>query len=73
MAKDSSRNTKDAHQPGPRMLEFLVCPLTHTSLAYDRQANELISRAARLAYPVRNGIPLMLPSEARPLGESELD
>ncbi len=51
----------------PRLLEILVCPLTKQPLEYDRAANELISRAAGLAYPIRNGIPVMLPDEARPL------
>jgi hypothetical protein len=52
----------------PRLLEILVCPVTRTSLEYDRTAGELISRAAGLAYPIRDGIPIMLPEEARQLG-----
>ena len=51
----------------PRLLEVLVCPLTHTTLEYDRARGELISRAANLAYPIRNGVPIMLPEEARAL------
>jgi len=51
----------------PRLLEILVCPLTKTTLEYDAARQELISRAARLAYPIRDGIPIMLPEEARPL------
>ena len=51
----------------PRMLELLVCPLTKSPLTYDRTRHELVSRPARLAYPVRGGIPILLPSEARPL------
>ena len=51
----------------PRLLEILVCPVTKTSLDYDAQRQELISRAAKLAYPIRDGIPIMLPEEARPL------
>ena len=51
----------------PRLLEILVCPVTKAELSYDRDAGELISRAAGLAYPVRDGIPIMLPDEARPL------
>lgn len=51
----------------PRLLEILVCPLTKTTLEYDRARQELISRAARLAYPIREGVPIMLPEEARPL------
>jgi uncharacterized protein len=51
----------------PRLLEILVCPLTKQPLVYDRIRNELISRAAGIAYPIRGGIPIMLPDEARPL------
>ena len=51
----------------PKLLEILVCPVTKTTLEYDREAGELISRAARLAYPIRDGIPIMLPDEAREL------
>ena len=63
----------DAHVIGdgaeidPRLLEILVCPLTKGPLAYDRAAGELISTTAGLAYPVRDGIPIMLPDEARVL------
>ena len=53
----------------PRLLEVLVCPLTKAPLEYDRAANELISRKAGLAYPIRDGIPIMLPDEARKLEE----
>jgi len=51
----------------PRLLEVLVCPLTKGPLEYDRAANELISRKAGLAYRIRDGIPIMLPEEARQL------
>jgi len=51
----------------PKLLEILVCPLTKTTLEYDPARQELISRAARLAYPIRDGIPIMLPDEARAL------
>ena len=51
----------------PKLLEILVCPLTKGPLEYDPAAGELISRSARLAYPIRDGIPIMLPEEARPL------
>jgi uncharacterized protein YbaR (Trm112 family) len=51
----------------PLLLEILVCPLTKQTLTYDRQAQELISKAAGLAYPIRDGIPVMLPEEARKL------
>ena len=53
----------------PKLLEILVCPLTKTSLDYDAQNQELISRAAGLAYPIRDGIPVMLPEEARKLDD----
>jgi uncharacterized protein YbaR (Trm112 family) len=53
----------------PRLLEILVCPVTRTPLEYDRAAGELISRAAGLAYPIRDGIPIMLAEEARSLVE----
>jgi hypothetical protein len=51
----------------PALLEILVCPVTKTSLRYDRIRNELVSEAAGLAYPIRDGIPIMLPEEARPI------
>lgn len=51
----------------PRLLEILVCPITKGPLEYDRDGGELISRKAGLAYPVRDGIPIMLPEEARKL------
>ncbi|MDR6291898.1 MULTISPECIES: Trm112 family protein [Inquilinus] len=51
----------------PRLLEMLVCPLTKSPLRYDAKAQELISDQARLAYPIRDGIPIMLIDEARPL------
>lgn len=53
------------------ILKFLVCPLTKGPLRYDEKAQELISHTARLAYPIREGIPIMLIEEARPLDESE--
>jgi uncharacterized protein YbaR (Trm112 family) len=53
----------------PKLLEILVCPLTKGPLEYDRGSHELISRKASLAYPVRDGIPIMLPDEARRLEE----
>jgi uncharacterized protein YbaR (Trm112 family) len=61
-------NTSPDHAPvDPRLLEILICPVTRTALEYDRAAGELISRAAGLAYPIRDGIPIMLPEEARVL------
>lgn len=53
----------------PRLLEILVCPVTKGPLHYDRDAGELISRKAGLAFPIRDGIPIMLPDEARPLAD----
>ena len=53
----------------PKLLEILVCPLTKGRLDYDSSAQELVSRSAKLAYPIRDGIPIMLPEEARPLTE----
>ena len=53
----------------PRLLEIMVCPLTKMPLHYDREKQELVSRTARLAYPIRDGIPIMLPQEARSLGD----
>ena len=49
----------------PKLLDMLVCPLTKTRLEYDKSKQELISKAAGLAYPIRSGIPIMLPDEAR--------
>lgn len=61
--------TAQSHGAGVdrKMLEALVCPLTQRPLDYDREAQELISRSANLAFPIRDGIPIMLPDEARPL------
>lgn len=55
----------------PKLLEILVCPMTKTTLVYDRDKQELISKAAGLAYPIRAGVPIMLPGEARPLSDEE--
>jgi uncharacterized protein YbaR (Trm112 family) len=55
-----------------KLLELLVCPVTKGPLDYDRDRQELLSRSARLAYPVRNGIPILLENEARPLTDEEL-
>jgi uncharacterized protein YbaR (Trm112 family) len=55
----------------PKFLELLVCPLTKGPLTWNAETSELISKAARLAYPVRDGIPIMLPSEARTLPPEE--
>jgi len=55
-----------------KLLDILVCPITKGALVYDREKQELISRAARLAYPIRDGIPVMLEEEARKLTEEDL-
>jgi len=57
----------EATRVDPKLLELLVCPLTKGTLEYDAGRQELISRSAKLAYPIRDGIPIMLPEEARPL------
>jgi uncharacterized protein YbaR (Trm112 family) len=62
-----SDSNRSAGTIDPKLLEILVCPLTKTTLEYDAERQELISRAAKLAYPIRDGIPIMLPDEARPL------
>jgi uncharacterized protein YbaR (Trm112 family) len=56
-----------ANSVDPRLLEVLVCPLTHGPLDYDKKAQELLSKKAKLAYPIRDGVPIMLPEEARKL------
>jgi uncharacterized protein len=64
---DSERVSRGARTIDPKFLEILVCPVTKTTLEYDREAQELVSRAARLAYPIRDGIPILIEEEARPL------
>ena len=59
---------RPANTVDPKLLEILVCPLTKSRLEYDVEKQELVSRAAKLAYPIRDGIPIMLPDEARKLG-----
>ncbi|BCM84865.1 hypothetical protein NS228_13450 [Methylobacterium indicum] len=59
----------EAARVDPKLLELLVCPLTKERLDYDSARQELISRSAKLAYPIRDGIPIMLPEEARALAE----
>jgi uncharacterized protein YbaR (Trm112 family) len=58
-------------QIDPKLLEILVCPVTRTALVYDHEKQELISRIAGLAYPIRGGVPIMLEGEARELSEAE--
>ncbi len=55
-----------------KLIELLVCPVTKGPLQYDRERQELVSRSARLAYPVRDGIPILLETEARTLTDTEL-
>lgn len=62
---EPERHPQDAPAADRHMLEALVCPVTRAPLSYDAERQELISRAAHLAYPIRNGIPIMLESEAR--------
>lgn len=65
---DAAKQNENPVEPtriDPRLLEILVCPLTKSSLDYDAARQELISRQAKLAYPIRDGIPIMLPEEAR--------
>jgi len=57
----------------PKLLELLVCPVTKGHLEYDRERQELMSRPARLAYPIRDGIPILLEEEARVLSDEELE
>ena len=64
---DHDNPRTEMHRLDPRLLEILVCPLTKGRLDYDREAQELVSLSARLAYPIRDGIPIMLPEEARPI------
>ena len=66
MDKDNARGGRSVD---PKLLEILVCPVTKTTLEYDRQRQELVSRAARLAFPIRDGIPILLEEEARRLEE----
>jgi uncharacterized protein YbaR (Trm112 family) len=56
-----------------KLLELLVCPVTKGPLEFKRDSQELVSRSARLAYPVRDGIPVLLENEARPLTDAELE
>jgi uncharacterized protein YbaR (Trm112 family) len=59
------------HEIDPKLLEILVCPVTKTALVYDKAAQELVSKPAGLAYPIRDGIPIMLQEEARELSDEE--
>jgi uncharacterized protein YbaR (Trm112 family) len=69
---EAGKTRRGPQMPDPLMLDLLVCPLTHTSLRLDRERMELVSMAARLAFPIRDSIPIMLASEARPLSDEEI-
>src|SRR3981189_1460535 len=68
----TSQIAKDASEIDPKLLEIVVCPLTKGPLRYDRAAKELVSDQAGLAYPIRDGIPIMLVDEARALSDDEI-
>lgn len=73
-AQQSTRSTsRSSGKNGvdPRLLEVLICPVTRGPLTYDRDTNELVSRRAGLAYPIRDGVPIMLRDEARELSTAE--
>ena len=67
MSDDNSKTAPVGGEVDPGLLEILVCPVTKGPLRYDRARGELVSEQARLAYPIRDGIPIMLPDEARQL------
>lgn len=69
MTTNTDDDTGTAPEVDPKLLEMLICPLTKGPLHYDRERQELISEQARLAYPIRDGIPIMLVDEARSLDE----
>ena len=69
--KKEQTEIKEEASLDPRFVETLICPLTHGPLRYDRQANELVSAKARLAFPVRSGVPILLESEPRELKDGE--
>jgi hypothetical protein len=64
-ADKAPEGAREPTRVDPRLLEILVCPLTKSTLEYDSARQELVSRSARLAFPIRDGIPIMLPEEAR--------
>ncbi|MBL1431527.1 MAG: Trm112 family protein [Robiginitomaculum sp.] len=63
-----NNETPIPREPDPKMLDLLVCPITHGPLVYDKKAQELLSKKAKLVYPIRDGVPIMLENEARKLG-----
>lgn len=68
---DHSKTQRQEEKTDPRLLELLVCPLTKGPLTYDASRRELVSVKARLAYPIRDGVPLMTAEAARPLDDDE--
>lgn len=71
-SQDASQQPSTDHATDPKLLELLVCPFTRMPLIYDAGAQELISRAASLAFPIRHGVPLMTEDAARPLTDEDL-
>jgi uncharacterized protein YbaR (Trm112 family) len=71
-AEKSEHEDRQENAVDPKLLELLVCPLTKTTLIYDAEARELISIAAGLAFPIRNGVPLMIEDAARKLTDEDL-
>ncbi len=69
MVRDNETTKINFAKPDPKLLEMLACPLTKTALRYDEAAGELISDKAALAFPIRDGIPIMLIEEAREIGK----
>ena len=69
---NTTNNATNSSSIDSKLLQLLVCPITKGPLEFDRRAQELVSRSARLAYPVRDGMPVMLESEARVLTDAEL-
>ncbi len=68
---DENREPGELVEIAAELLDLLVCPLTKEPLTYNRETNELISKSAKLAYPIHNGIPVMLPSEAREISKTQ--
>lgn len=71
MSDTHAPSADTARDVDPALLEILVCPVTRGPLHYDREKQELVSKSARLAYPIRDGVPIMLESEARELSDAE--
>jgi uncharacterized protein YbaR (Trm112 family) len=70
MSDQGSGSAETGADIDPKLLDLLVCPLTKGPLRYDRARQELVSEQAGLAYPIRDGIPIMLPEEARPIDDN---